>query len=66
MTTGSRLEMNGKVFTEGELVCYCFGYTREQIEMDYRRNGFSTILERIVREKQTGGCDCAGKNPGGR
>ena len=66
MTMQSRLDMKGKAFTEGDLVCYCFGYTKERIEMDYRQNGFSTILERIVREKQTGGCDCAGKNPRGR
>ncbi len=52
---------------DNELVCYCFGYTKEDIEKDYAdSNGQSTILERIRFEKRAGQCDCAQKNPKGR
>ena len=49
-----------------ELVCYCFGYTSEDIEQDVIQNGKSTIFERIMNEKKAGGCQCAEKNPKGR
>jgi hypothetical protein len=49
-----------------ELVCYCFGYTREDIENDVRQHGGeSLILERIMAEKKKGGCQCNLKNPKG-
>lgn len=48
-------------------VCYCFGYTKKDIENDYlAHDGRSTILERIIQEKQAGGCNCAHTNPKGR
>jgi NAD(P)H-nitrite reductase large subunit len=53
-------------FKDNDLVCYCFQYTKKQIEEDYVNHGCSTILERVRREKQIGGCDCAQKNPRGR
>jgi len=53
-------------FKDDELVCYCFQYTKKQIESDYTKNGRSMILERITAEKKAGGCDCARKNPKGR
>lgn len=53
-------------FQPDELVCYCFGHTREAIEQDFLRNGRSLILEKIAAEKKAGGCDCANKNPKGR
>ncbi|MDO9565712.1 MAG: hypothetical protein Q7J15_03100 [Candidatus Desulfaltia sp.] len=54
-------------FKDDELVCYCFGFTRKDIEKDYvDNNGQSTILERIAFEKKAGKCDCAQKNPKGR
>jgi hypothetical protein len=49
-----------------DLICYCFGYTRRDIEQDFLKNGRSLILEKISAEKKTGGCDCAAKNPKGR
>jgi hypothetical protein len=49
-----------------DVVCYCFQYTRKQIEKDYIDNGHSMILEKIALEKKTGGCDCVLKNPKGR
>ncbi len=51
-------------FEDDDLVCYCFGYTRKDIEKDYVDNDSrSTILERIAVEKKAGKCDCAQKNP---
>lgn len=49
-----------------ELICYCFGYSADDIERDIRNNGRSTILERIMNEKRAGGCQCMEKNPKGR
>jgi hypothetical protein len=53
-------------FQPEDLVCYCFGLTRADIEQDFLRNGRSLILEKIAAEKKAGGCDCAHKNPQGR
>ena len=53
-------------FKDDDLVCYCFGYTRKDIEKDYLDKGRSLILEKIVIEKKAGGCNCAVKNPKGR
>jgi hypothetical protein len=48
------------------LVCWCFGYTGEDIERDMLENaGRSTIMERIIAEKKAGACRCAEKNPKG-
>lgn len=53
-------------FKDDELICYCFGYTRKDIEKDYIDNeSRSTILEKIAVEKKIGKCDCAKKNPKG-
>jgi len=49
-----------------KLVCYCFGYTAEDIAKDAIRNGRSVIMERIAAEKKVGGCNCSEKNPKGR
>jgi hypothetical protein len=51
---------------EFQEICYCFGYTRRDIEQDFFKNGHSLILEKISAEKKAGGCDCATKNPKGR
>jgi hypothetical protein len=47
-------------------ICYCFGYTAEDILGDIKENGRSLIMEKIMAEKRVGGCDCANKNPKGR
>lgn len=52
--------------TTDDLVCYCFGYTVNDIEQDFIKNKRSLILGKIAAEKKTGGCDCATKNPKGR
>ena len=40
------------------LICYCFGYTDEDIKKDYDENGRSSIMERIMNEKKDGKCNC--------
>lgn len=50
-----------------ELVCYCFGYTREDIKRDVlTHGGRSTILETIMANKKAGICRCKETNPEGR
>ena len=49
-----------------EMICYCFGFTAEDIERDYQKNGSSTIMEKIRTEKKIGNCQCALENPKGR
>ena len=52
---------------DGESICYCFGYSDEDIIRDVQGNkGVSTILERIVNEKKKGGCNCGTNHPLGR
>ncbi len=58
---------NGKQEFQGnDRVCFCFGFTKKDIEQDYLANGKSTISEKIMAEKKAGGCDCTTKNPRGR
>jgi hypothetical protein len=47
-------------------VCYCFGYTEDDIKKDYRENGRSTLMERVASEKKNGNCNCETTNPKGR
>lgn len=49
-----------------ELICYCFYYTATDIEMDFKKNKKSLILEKIINDKKSGTCDCANKNPRGK
>jgi hypothetical protein len=49
-----------------DLICYCFGYSRQDIEDDFAKNGRSLIMEKIMAEKKAGACDCAKRNPKGR
>ena len=48
------------------IICHCFGYTGEDIKKDVIEHGRSLIMEKIIAEKKTGGCDCANLNPKGR
>ncbi|WP_457553522.1 hypothetical protein [Desulfobacula sp.] len=48
------------------LICYCFEYTKEDIEQDVINNNKSLIMEKIITEKKMGGCSCAEKNPKGK
>jgi len=49
-----------------DLICYCFGYTAEDIRADLAENGRSKIMTRIMREKKSGRCNCASTNPKGK
>ena len=53
-------------FKDEDLVCYCFKYTKKDIENDFYKNGRSIIYEKIALEKKVGGCSCASKNPSGK
>jgi hypothetical protein len=48
------------------LICYCYGYSEEDIQRDYVENGKSIIMEKIQMEKKFGNCQCATKNPSGK
>ena len=52
-------------FNDEDLVCYCFEYTKKDIENDFNKNDRSLIYEKIVFEKKSGKCNCASKNPSG-
>jgi len=49
-----------------ELVCYCFGYSRQDILEDAGRYGRSLIMERIMAASRAGICNCTASNPQGR
>jgi hypothetical protein len=51
---------------DNPLICYCFGYTRNNLEQDFITNGKSLIMEKIMFEKKIGGCHCATNNPSGK
>ncbi|MCG8470759.1 MAG: hypothetical protein MI742_02765 [Desulfobacterales bacterium] len=45
------------------IVCHCFGYTRQNIMEEARRDGTSAILKRITRSKLAGECRCHETHP---
>jgi Zinc binding domain len=47
-------------------VCYCFGFTRRDIENEVDETGRSTIADRIKTEINAGKCACEVKNPSGK
>ncbi len=47
-------------------VCYCFGFTRKDIQDEIRHEGKSIIAEKIKAEVQAGRCACEIKNPSGK
>src|SRR5260370_26773328 len=47
-------------------VCYCFGFTREDIENEIAETGRSTVADRIKTEVNAGKCACEVKNPSGK
>jgi hypothetical protein len=47
-------------------VCYCFGFTRKDIQDEIAETGRSTIAEQISAEVKAGTCACEVKNPSGR
>jgi len=59
------LDQQNKDFKDSDTVCFCFKYTKADIEKDYLDHGRSTIMERITLEKKNNGCNCSSKNPKG-
>jgi hypothetical protein len=47
-------------------ICYCFGFSEEDIRADVSTHGRSTIMAKIMAEKKAGVCRCAETNPAGR
>jgi hypothetical protein len=47
-------------------VCYCFGFTRKDIEDEIAETGRSTVADRIKTEVNAGNCACEVKNPSGK
>jgi Zinc binding domain/BFD-like [2Fe-2S] binding domain len=47
-------------------VCYCFGFTRKDIEEEIVEAGRSTVAEQITAEVKAGRCACEVKNPSGK
>lgn len=47
-------------------VCYCFGYTEENIAREIDGTGESTVVEWITERVRAGDCACEYKNPTGR
>lgn len=47
-------------------VCYCFGFTRKDIENGIAEVGRLTVAERISAEVKRGNCACEVKNPSGK
>ncbi len=47
-------------------VCYCFGYTRKDIQDEIAKTGRSTVSCRIIQEVKAGTCACEVKNPSGK
>lgn len=47
-------------------VCYCFGFTRKDIQDEIVNTGHSTVADRITAEVKAGNCACEVKNPSGK
>jgi hypothetical protein len=47
-------------------VCYCFGFTRKDIENEIAETGRSTVADRIKTEVNAGNCACEVRNPSGK
>jgi hypothetical protein len=47
-------------------VCYCFGFTRADIQKEITETGDSTVANRISAEVKAGNCACEVKNPSGK
>ncbi len=47
-------------------ICYCFGFTRQDIWEEIRSTRKSTVAERITTEVKAGHCACEVKNPSGK
>jgi Zinc binding domain len=60
------VQVGSKEMADHIPVCYCFGFTRKDIQREIAETGDSTIAERITAEVKAGDCACEVKNPSGK
>jgi len=60
------VRVGAKEIEDPLLVCYCFGFTRQDICDEIRSTGKSTVAKRITAEVEAGRCACEMKNPSGK
>src|SRR5258708_12469970 len=60
------LRVGAKEIEDPRLVCYCFGFTRQDIWDEIRSAGKSTVATRITAEVEAGRCASKLKNPSGK
>jgi len=60
------VRVGAKEATDPIPVCYCFGFTRKDIQDEIADTGRSTVAGRITSEVQAGNCACEVKNPSGK
>jgi len=60
------VRVGAKATTDPFAICYCFGFTRQDIGDEIRSTGKSTVVERIAAEVEAGRCACEVKNPSGK
>jgi hypothetical protein len=60
------VQVGSKEMADHIPVCYCFGFTRKDIQREIAETGDSTIAERITAEVKEGDCACEVKNPSGK
>ncbi len=60
------VRVGAKEIEDPLLVCYCFGFTRQDIWDEIRSTGKSTVAKRITAEVEAGRCACEMKNPSGK
>jgi hypothetical protein len=60
------VRVGAKEIEDPLLVCYCFGFTRQDIWDEIRSAGKSTVAKRITAEVEAGRCACEVRNPSGK
>lgn len=60
------VRVGAKEETDPILVCYCFGFTRKDIENEIADVGRPTVADRITAEIKASNCPCEVKNPSGK
>jgi hypothetical protein len=60
------VRVGAKETTDPIPICYCFGFTRQDIWDEIGSTEKSTVAERIMAEVEAGHCACEVKNPSGK
>ena len=60
------VRVGAKETTDPIPICYCFGFTRQDIWDEIGSTRKSTLAERIKAEVEAGHCACEVKNPSGK